>query len=132
MWLLQNLPALLLATATGAASGCATGGARNATPGDAPFQLAPGDIVTLPDAATLRYVRVAADSRCPPDVQCIRAGDADVVFEFTPRGGAPIQVDVNLPEAPRALLGAWRLHLLSLEFGEAPRAQVRIDAAGAR
>jgi len=124
------LPAALLGAVVAVTSGCASGGTRGATPG-APFELAPGESVSLPDEATLRYVRVAADSRCPPDVQCIRAGDADVVFEFTPVGGASTQVDVNLPEAPSAPMGAWRLQLLSLDFDDAPRATVRVDRSGA-
>lgn len=106
---------------------CASGGGRAMTPGHA-FMLAPGEAVELPDAATLRYVRVAQDSRCPPDVQCIRAGDADVVFEYIPAGGAPVQVDVNLPESPQAPMGAWRLQLLALEFSQPARATVRVDA----
>jgi len=118
----------MMATATVVLGACASGGGAAATPGQA-FSLAPGESVRLPDQATLRYVRVAQDSRCPPGVQCIRAGDADVVFEFIPAGGAATQVDVNLPESPEAAMQAWRLRLLSLEFGDAPRATVRVDAA---
>lgn len=106
---------------------CASGGA-GAVPGKA-FSLMPGESVVLPDHATLRYLRVSQDSRCPPGVQCIRAGDADVEFEFTPAGGAAAQVGVNTPESPVAMVPGWRLQLLSLEFGDSPRATVRLDAA---
>lgn len=119
---------LLTATAIVALGACASGGSTGATPGQA-FSLSPGESVQLPDRATLRYVRVSQDSRCPPGVQCIRAGDADVVFEFTPAGGHASEVNVNLPESPDAAMQAWRLRLLSLEFGDAPRATVRVDAA---
>lgn len=119
---------LLLATAAMTLGACASSGAHSATPGEA-FTLAPGASARLPDASTLRYVRVTQDSRCPPKVQCIRAGDADVVFEFTPAGGTASEVHVNLPESPKATIGSWRMELLTLEFGDAPRATVRVDAA---
>ena len=118
---------LLLATAAVALGACASGGAHNAKPGEA-FTLMPGEAVQLPDASTLRYVQVAQDSRCRPTVQCIRAGDADVAFEFTSPGGGPLPVNVNLPESPRATMGAWRLQLLALAFDEPAQATVRVDA----
>jgi hypothetical protein len=120
--------ATFMATAAIALGACASGHARSANAGEA-FALVPGELVQLPDAATLRYLRVAQDSRCPPDVQCIRAGDADVVFEFTPAGGTPVQVEVNLPASPQATMGTWRLQLLSLAFEAPARATVRVDAA---
>jgi len=89
-----------------------------------------GETVRLPDEATLRYVRVPQDSRCPPDVQCIRAGDADIEFAFTPPGGTATTVTPNLPESPTATIGAWRLTVEKLGFGDAPAAvTVKIDAA---
>ena len=119
---------LLLASAAILLGGCASGGAQGATPGEA-FTLAPGEEVTLPDKATLRYVRIVQDSRCPPGVQCIRAGDADVSFEFTDASGATAPVNLNLPESPQATLGNWRAQLLSLEFGDGAHATLRVDAA---
>ena len=118
---------LLLATAAVALGACASSGAHHAKPGEA-FTLMPGEAVQLPDASTLRYVRVAQDSRCRPTVQCIRAGDADVGFEFTSAGGGPLSVNVNLPESPEATMGAWRLQLLALAFDEPAQATVRVDA----
>ena len=88
-----------------------------------------GETVRLPDGATLRYVTVTQDSRCPPDVQCIRAGDADIEFAFTPPGGTATTVRPNLPEAPTATIGAWRLTVEKLGFGGAPAVTVKIDAA---
>ena len=88
-----------------------------------------GETVRLPDGATLRYVTVTQDSRCPPDVQCIRAGDADIEFAFTPPGGTATTVRPNLPEAPTATIGAWRLTVEKLGFGDAPAVTVKVDAA---
>lgn len=115
------LPALLALLATA----CATTG-RSAALGE-PVTLAPGEQVALPQDATLRYSGVTADSRCAPDVQCIRAGDADVAFQFNPGSGAASTVLLNTADAPVAIVGAWRLRLLSLEFGPSPRVTVRVD-----
>lgn len=120
--------AWLVSCAASALPGCASSEARTAATGQ-PLTLQVGERVTLPGDAALRYVGVIADSRCPPGVQCIRAGDADVAFEFTPAGGAPASVTVNTPESPSAPIGDWQLRLLSLEFGEAPQVTVQVDPA---
>ena len=108
---------------------CASAGHRTAIAGQ-PVMLRPGEQLVLPDGATLRYQRVVADSRCPPDVQCIHAGDADVAFEFLPADGAPLSVTLNTARAPEAPIGGWQLRVLALEFGRQPRATVRLDPAG--
>ena len=112
------LPCLLLVA-------CASAGAAM-SPGR-PMVLRPGDSVSLPEAAVLRYIGVSADSRCrPPDVQCIRAGDADVALEYSARGAASRSITINT-DAPAADVGGWRLRLLSLEFGAAPRVTLQVD-----
>ncbi|MFS8063552.1 MAG: hypothetical protein ACMG5Z_03090 [Luteimonas sp.] len=91
--------------------------------------MRPAESVTFADHSQLRYVRLVADSRCPPDVQCIRAGDAEIALQWTPATG--ITQDFSLktpPEQPYSRdLGALRLTLLSLDRGEAPQAQFRIE-----
>ena len=42
----------------------------------APFALKLGEIASIPDSAKLRFDNVRADSRCPIDAICIRAGEA--------------------------------------------------------
>lgn len=111
--------------ATAALAGCASSFLRMAS--GTPTVMAPGQQAVLPDQATLTYVTVAADSRCPPKVQCIRAGDADVVFEHRPAGGDARRFTLNLPEAPMAPVGVFTLRILALEFGEHPKATVQID-----
>ncbi|NUS61874.1 MAG: hypothetical protein HOQ01_13075 [Lysobacter sp.] len=89
-----------------------------------------GETVRLPDGATLRFVGVPQDSRCPPNARCIRAGDADLEFLFAIAGGPSATVKANLPEAPSKNMGAWRLTVEDLGFGETPQpATVRIDPA---
>ena len=118
---------LLVVSALVLLSGCATHAAI--APGQS-FALAVGEQVVLPDASTLRYIGVANDSRCPPDVQCIRAGDADVLLDHS-TGGAATRITLNTERTPSTLVGAWRLQLLELAPGDAPRATFHIDAKGA-
>ncbi|GAB3090053.1 hypothetical protein [Lysobacter terrae] len=108
-------------------SGCAT--SAGIAPGQS-FALAVGEQVVLPDASTLRYAGIANDSRCPPDVQCIRAGDADVLLDHA-AGGAVTRITLNTERTPSTVLGPWRLQLLELAPGDAPRATFHIDANGA-
>ncbi|WP_119717747.1 hypothetical protein [Cognatilysobacter tabacisoli] len=115
-------PALLLLAA------CATPGAGRAVAADRPFTMVPGETVALPDASRLRYVEVAADSRCPVDVVCIRAGDADVVFGFTAAGNGEQRVTVNTDAKAPTPIGAWQLRLLALARGDAPTATLQVSA----
>jgi hypothetical protein len=126
----RTFPAFLLLAAmtTGA---CAGSSSRSASPG-ASFAMSPGESVRLPDASTLRYVRVVADSRCPPDVQCIRAGDAELLFELAPAQGESRQVTVKLPQAPTAALGTWTLRVESLSFEAPQQATVRLEESTTR
>lgn len=116
-------------TLPGCTTGASTAPALATAPIGVPIPMAPGQRIALPDGATLRYVEVAADSRCPPGVQCIRAGDADVAFEFRSGTGVSQSITLNTASAPAAPVGNWRLRLLSLDFGPAPRVTVRIDGA---
>jgi len=108
-------------------SGCVSSGSI-ATGHD--ITLAVNQQVTLPDAAALRYIGTANDSRCPPDVQCVRAGDADVLFDFMAKGTPPSRVMMNTERARSVIIGAWQLQLVTLAPGEAPRVTVRIEANG--
>jgi len=121
----------LLAASTLALAACATvagGGVRMIEDGQS-FSMAPAQGVTLADHSQLRYVRLVADSRCPPDVQCIRAGDAEIAMQWTPATGSSQDFSLKTPpEQPQSRdLGARRLSLLSLGRGDAPQAQFRVD-----
>lgn len=112
-----------------ALSGCATGDATPSgiIPGQ-PVTLTPGERVSLPEGATLRYIEVTDDSRCRPGMQCIRAGDANVVFEFTAAGSEASRVVVNTdPQQSQTDIGSWKLRVLSLGFEDAPKATVQVD-----
>ena len=51
------------------------------------FKIKAGRAVTLDGGGLrVRFVRVASDSRCPVDVDCVWAGNAEVLFEVGARG----------------------------------------------
>ena len=88
-----------------------------------------GESLRLSDGATLTYVGVLQDSRCPPNARCIRAGDADIEFSYAIEGGPKASVKPNLPEAPSKDMGPWRLTVLDLEFNDHPAVTVRVTPA---
>lgn len=104
------------------------GGAAQIAVGES-AQLRPGDSVALPDRSRLRFVEVVSDSRCPPNVQCIRAGEAVLAFEFSGADGArsTLSFDTSAAE-PRQRAGAWTVELQSLDFASPPQATVKLAA----
>lgn len=95
-----------------------------------PFTLEPGGRAALPQQASLRYIGVDSDSRCPPDVQCVWAGDAQVRLVFE-QSGKQLQVVLHTANPAPQPLGPWTLVLVGLQRGAAPAATLRLDQAGA-
>lgn len=94
------------------------------------FAMNPGERVTLADHGSLRYVRLVNDSRCPPGVNCIWAGDAEVAFEWMPAAGAVQAFSLHTGKDPKhQAIGARHLTLVSLERGPTPQAQLQVDTA---
>ncbi|MFC3551168.1 hypothetical protein ACFOLC_09065 [Lysobacter cavernae] len=119
-----RVAALLVACAV---TGCAAAPPSSNTlspPGEITLQA--GAQAVLPGQATLRYLGVSNDSRCPPQVQCIQAGDADVGFQYE-ADGQRVDVTLNTARATTRAIGPWSLHLLRLAHGPAPAVTVRID-----
>lgn len=119
----------LLGTAFALLAACATvaGSGRMVDDGQG-FTMRTGEQVTLPDHSTLRYVRIVNDSRCPPDVQCVWAGDAEIAFEWRASAAGVHAFSLHTTVGDKsATLGEWRLTLLSLARGDMPEAQLRIE-----
>lgn len=91
---------LLLAAAAACAPPTAPATIR-AEPG-AVFTLAVGQEAAVGDSLRIRFVGVAADSRCPIDVQCVWAGDAQLRLLIRQRSGAERQVELHTALDPRA------------------------------
>ncbi len=130
---LAAIPLLALALlALAACAATATGtrdGARGPADGDT-FGMVPGATVTLPGEGTLRYASLVDDSRCKPDVQCIWAGDAEVAFEWRPAGGAVDAFSLHTGKGDKShSVGRHVLTLVDLARGDAPEAQLKLEAA---
>lgn len=117
-------------TSTSAAGEGSGDSARNVAIAQ-PFAMVPGDSVALAERGTLRYVGVKSDSRCPPDRQCVWAGDAEVTFEWTAKGANVQSFELHTGFADKASkpLAEHKLTLVSLARGAKPEAQLRFDSA---
>ena len=77
----------LFAVALVACSSLPFGGGPHIADGST-FSMRPGATVTLADHTRLQYLRLASDSRCPPQVHCIWAGDAELLLQWRSPTGA--------------------------------------------
>ena len=119
----------LLAACTGMAATPASAGGEAMIADGATFTLQPGATVVLADASTLRYIGLVNDSRCPPDVQCIWAGDAEIELAWQPSAGVPARTfSLHTGRGDKsAALGARHVVLVSLARGAAPAAELKIE-----
>ena len=82
---MRNL--ILAIAAAGLLTGCgATATPAKDTPMNSSATLLPQRTVDVAPGTSLRY-EGAADSRCPPDVQCITAGEINYQFSLTGAAG---------------------------------------------
>jgi hypothetical protein len=92
--------------------------------------LMPGQSAALPDGS-LRYVRLANDSRCKPGVQCVWAGDAVIELHWMPATGAARDLPLHLnPQAgaTSATVGTRIVTFTHLADASA-EASLRVDRA---
>ena len=100
------------ATAPGGSSG-ASGATARTVPADTPFTIAYGQEVTLAGSGLrLRFARLAEDSRCPTDVQCVWAGNARVGIRLQP---GDTVAELNTGVDPRTVThGGYVIELVEL------------------
>lgn len=93
-------------------------------------QLNVGASETLTDGSRLTYLQLVNDSRCAPDVQCVWAGDAEILLRWQPKGGPSSEASLHTsPLQGRrndAVFGPHHVQLVSLERGVAPKATLRV------
>lgn len=123
---------LALAMLGGCAATPANPPAARAAADGSDIQLAVGEAAQLADGSRLSYLRLVNDSRCPPDVQCVWAGDAEIELRWQPASG-PAQ-DTPLHTASirgntQARIGERTVTLVALERGDAPKATLKIERA---
>jgi hypothetical protein len=80
------------------------------------FTLDVGQTVSVDDAElSIKFVRVAEDSRCPSDVQCVWAGNGQIEIE-TRDDGQRTTLSLNTMEgAKEVVVGQHRIRLLALD-----------------
>lgn len=86
-----------------------------AVPGGSEFELSPGSTVRLAGTGmVLTMIDVANDSRCPIDVVCVTAGNAEVRLRVR-ADGKDTPVSLHTMQEPRAVTaGTVRLELMDL------------------
>ena len=89
------------------------------------FELEPGKTVQLAGTGVrVTFLEVASDSRCPVDVVCVTAGDAEIRLSVVGEG-EDRTVSLHTMQEPRgATIGAVRLELTGLV--PSPRSTVTI------
>lgn len=115
-----------------ALAACAISPAAGITVKDgARVDLLPGQSARLDDGSTVHYARLVNDSRCPPDAQCVWAGDAEIALEWH-TGNPPAQavsLHTNTSVGPdRVRLGTREIQLTALTRDDA-RATLRVSQA---
>jgi hypothetical protein len=84
------------------------------------FKVKVGRVVTLDGGGLrVRFARVASDSRCPVDVNCVWAGNAEVLFEVGAkawRGKTTLKLNTNAggQGASEAKFGRYTVKLVNL------------------
>lgn len=125
------LALLVSCLATACASVPGSGAPVPGTPATDPASLTlrMGESHRLADGSQLTYVRLVDDSRCPPNVQCVWEGDAEIELRWQPRRGdsRDLRLHTSARGGPQsAQIGERSVALAGLERGIAPRATLEI------
>lgn len=107
---------LAVALGTLLAAACATRAVPVAAGLDEPFRVSVGGRAVL-DGGRLAvdFRGVPADSRCPTDVLCVRAGEATVALRLSGPGLAPADLELlTVPGRDSGEFGGYRVELLGL------------------
>ena len=92
------------------------------------FTMHAGERVTFADSSALRYLRVTNDSRCPPNVQCVWAGEAKIGVVIAQKGMAE-ETKVLTLASPDSQATAGNLRIRFVGLAPVPR---QADAGSAR
>jgi hypothetical protein len=130
-----TVTALLLALAawscgSKARVGSPSAARANSVTTDQEFELSPGQSALVgSEPLKITFEKIAADSRCPPEVQCVWEGDAVARVTAATGTQAPMSYDLhtNTGFATQADHGAYRIRLSAVAPG--PHAGVTIDPA---
>lgn len=81
-----------------------------------PFNLTINEMVQSTDGAlSLIFIEVSNDSRCPEDVVCVTAGNAEVLLGVE-TGGAQLEITLNSTDGLKEQsVNGWVIRLLDLQ-----------------
>jgi len=90
------------------------------------FTIQVGESVSVSGAGlALTFGAVVEDSRCPPGVMCIQAGNGVISVTVAKPGAAPASLTLNTTEGPAsARYGANTIELVQLFRGPVARLRV--------
>ena len=96
---LSFVPALVLVVSALSAGCAGHSNSPNDTPLGQPFDLRAGSSAVLDGGLKVTFERVPADSRCPMDALCIRAGDATVALAISRDGADAVARELRTDSA---------------------------------
>ncbi|MDP1803938.1 MAG: hypothetical protein Q8K72_02115, partial [Acidimicrobiales bacterium] len=91
------------------------------------FSVRVGEPVSVAGAGvSVTFAALVSDSRCPPFVQCIQAGEAVITVALTRAGSGPVSLTLSTDRPTSARSGNRSVALISLGRGSAPIAQLKV------
>jgi hypothetical protein len=97
-------------------AGCAGPTQPDRVPTDKPFDLRIGESAVTTDDIRIAFDAVRSDSRCPADVNCIRAGEAVIALTLSRVGELPVGRELETtPERSSTTFLNFTITLSSLQ-----------------
>ena len=84
---------------------------------DKPFQLKFDEAMLLPEENIwVRFASVKSDNRCPKDVQCVQAGEANIILSISMNDQDAILIELStLLDQSTAVFEGYRILLQAVE-----------------
>ncbi len=109
------------------ATACGSDAGRSATRGQT-FSIGVGETVDIEgEGLTVTYDDLVQDSRCPPGVQCIQAGDATIAVTTAKAGSPPATLSLRTDAPRQAQYLSYTVELVELGDGGSPTARLRVS-----
>lgn len=80
-------------------AGCAGPTQPDRVPNNEPFDLRLGESALTTDDIRIKFDTVRSDSRCPSDVNCVRAGEAVIALTLSKEGEIPVGRELDTTPA---------------------------------
>ena len=80
-------------------AGCASPTQPDRVPKNEPFDLRIGESALTTDDIRIKFDTVRSDSRCPSDVNCVRAGEAVIAVSLSKEGEIPVGRELDTTPA---------------------------------